>query len=81
MACSLLFLHHSRLALLIPPPLTSGSQDGHSVEEFWQKLTKAADGDDAYFGEAFLLQCLAATIDYEMFVMTMRGLRQSKDAK
>ena len=60
---------------------SSHSQDGHSVEEFWQKLTKAADGDETYFGEAFLLQCLAATVDYEIFVMTMRGLRQSKNAK
>ena len=52
-------------------------RENHSVEEFWQKLTKAADGDEEYFGEAFLLQCLAATIDYNAFVITMRGLRRN----
>jgi hypothetical protein len=51
------------------------TEGGHSVEEFWQKLTKAADGDDEMFNEAFLLQCLAAIIDYDQFVVTMRGLQ------
>jgi hypothetical protein len=51
------------------------------VEEFWQKLTKAADGDESFFGEAFLLQCLAAIIDYDQFVVTMRGLKDSRAKK
>lgn len=51
------------------------------VHEFWQKLTKAADGDESYLGEAFLLQCLAAIIEYDQFVVTMRGLRESQSKK
>ena len=49
-----------------------------TVEEFWQKLTKAADGDEGFSGEAFLLQCLAAIVDYDQFVCTMRGLKSSR---
>jgi len=55
--------------------------DGASVEEFWQKLTKAADGDDDLINEGFLLQCLAATVDYGVFVNTMRGLRRNSLGK
>jgi len=47
-----------------------------SVDAFWEKLTKAADGGDAsLFGEEFLLQCLASIVDYDQFVVTMRGLK------
>ena len=56
------------------------TEGGHSVEEFWQKLTKAADGDAEMFNEAFLLQCLAAIVDYDQFVVTMRGLLEMQES-
>ena len=56
-------------------------EGGHSVDEFWQKLTKAADGDETLFNESFLLQCLAAIVDYEQFVCTMRGLNEVRSRR
>ena len=70
---------HEEFSRLFEAKITSIlQQNDASVEEFWQKLTKAADGDEGLLGEAFLLQCLAAVVDYDQFVVTMRSLHEMR---
>mmetsp|Transcript_43081 Transcript_43081/g.87112 ORF Transcript_43081/g.87112 Transcript_43081/m.87112 type:complete len:123 (-) Transcript_43081:203-571(-) len=69
---------HQEFCLLFEKRITDILEGGgHSIDVFWQKLTKAADGDESMFSESFLLQCLAAIVDYDQFVVTMRGLKES----
>ena len=73
---------HEQFCLLFERRITTFlEENGHSIEEFWQTLTKAADGDPSLFNESFLLEALRATVDYEQFVVTMRGLKRSNQGK
>ena len=67
---------HSEFCALFENKITGFlTAQEYSVQEFWEKLQKAADGEDANLqSEAFLVQALLAWVDYQQFVVTMRGL-------
>ena len=58
------------------------TENGYSVDEFWDALMKFVDGQQGATGaEGFLLEALRASTDYRQFAVTMRQMRRDRSGK
>ena len=58
------------------------TENGYSVDEFWDALMKFVDGQQGATGaEGFLLEALRAATDYRQFAVTMRQMRRDRSGK
>ena len=58
------------------------TENGYSVDEFWDALMKFVDGQKGATGaEGFLLEALRASTDYRQFAVTRRQMRRDRSGK